>query len=126
MFIPTGTDGIGDKEWKLEVPVIVGWERGRTSIRAFAAYGISFESSNNNLGFGTVAEYDVTDRLALGAEISGDIPMAHDAGYELSGDLGFTYDLGQDFALQARFSHTLHTPGGVARKGLAVFIEKAF
>ncbi|MFC3051587.1 transporter [Kordiimonas pumila] len=126
LFAPTGTHGIGSNEWQLEIPVILGWEQGRTSLRTFVAYATSLESHEDELGFGAVAEYDVTESLSLGVEVSGDVPLAYETGYALEGDVGFTWDMGNDLELQGRISHSLHTEDGISVIGAALFLEKAF
>lgn len=111
IIAPTGSHGLSDDEWQVEVPLVIGWNRGPLRLRGLVGYGHSLQSEDDEISWGGLVEYKFTERFSLGAEVVNDMPSNDTGSWKSFGDLGFKFELLHDVELQGRIGRTLHTAG---------------
>lgn len=126
LIAPTGTNGLGDGEWRFEAPLVIGWARGPVEIRGEIGYERGFKSGEDEVSFGAVAEYDLTDSFSIGAEVTGNTPSLGFPGYETAADVGFKWEFAPSVELQGRIGRSLRDDDHVPQTDAALYIEIAF
>jgi hypothetical protein len=125
LFAPTGSDGLKDAEWALELPVIVGWTFAATDVRALVGYAHSLESDDDELSCGGVLEYAISERLSIGAELTTEVPADDLDAWSGVADVGFRLELTPNIELQGRIGRSVHTNDEPRPTEGALFFEVA-
>ena len=126
LFLPTGTNGLSEDEWRLAVPMIAGIVRGRWEARAQISYELGFESDEAEFGFGFLIQRQLTDRLALGTELVGSTPSIAFDETDFGANIGFALALSNALELQGRFGHSIGRNDGEAITNGGMFLKMAF
>jgi hypothetical protein len=126
LIAPTGTNGLGDSEWRFEAPLVVGWASGPVEIRGEAGYERGFKSQEDEIIFGVVTEYDLADSFSVGAEVTGGTPSLAFGSYEAAVDVGFKWEFAPSVELQGRLGRSLHRDDHRPQTEAALYIEIAF
>lgn len=127
LFVPTGTRGIADHEWQVEVPLVVGYKKGPAEVRGLVGYARSLDSGSDEISYGAVGEYDVNDRLSFGAELSGGTsPDRFMREYEVEADIGFKFALAEAIELQGRIGQSLRNDDHMREHHAALYVEIGF
>lgn len=126
LFLPTGTNGLSEDEWRFAVPLIVGIVRGPWEARAQVSYELGFESDEAEFGFGFLVQRQLTDRLALGAELVGSTPSVAFDETDFGANIGFALALSNVLELQGRLGHSIGGNDGEAVTNGGMFLEMAF
>jgi hypothetical protein len=128
IFIPTGSRGLSNDEWRIEIPLIVGREFGPWRLRGMVGYGSNLQGpADAELMLAGVAAFQVNDRFELGVEVASDAPARLVGDYETMVDIGFKWEVVEDIEVQGRLGRTVHqAPGEAPATSMALFVEKAF
>ncbi|MGN6270177.1 MAG: hypothetical protein ACTHM0_09835 [Sphingomonas sp.] len=126
LIAPTGSNGLGDAEWRFEAPLVVGWGKGPFEVRGEIGYERGFKSHEDEVSFGMVAEYDLTDAFSIGAEVTGGTPSLAFRSYEAAADVGFKWEVASSVELQGRFGRSLRRDDHRPQTDAALYIEIAF
>ena len=127
LFVPSSSHGVDEHEWRIELPVVLGYRTGPVELRGLIGYARSLESRADEMSYGLVAEYDLTGNLSIGAELAGHTdPGAFVHAAELEADIGFTYALASKVELQGRFGQSLRDDDHAHENHAALYLEVAF
>lgn len=126
LFLPTGTHGLSDDEFSLELPVFVGWSSGPLHVTGLVGYARSLESSDDEILWGLLAEHDVVKGLSVGAEITGGMPSDAFGDYEAVADVGFVWEMTDATELQGRIGQTIRTADHQTGRQAGLYLEVAF
>lgn len=126
LIAPTGTNGLGDAEWRFEAPLVVGWGSGPVEIRGQLGYERGFKSHEDEISFGIVTEYDLTDSFSIGGEVTGGTPSLAFDSYETAMDVGFKWAFAPSVELQGRFGRSLRRDDHRPQTDAALYMEIAF
>lgn len=107
---PTGDKGrgLGDGQYKFRLPVQVGKTFGK-----FYAYGeLGYQWSlsgggDNQLVYGAALQYQLTDKLNVGAELNGSSILSIIDDYNLIANVGASYALDEHWQLQGSVGTSL-------------------
>lgn len=126
LLAPTGVDGLSNDAWRLSLPIVVGRDVGRWSLRAMAAYARNLNgSADQEASFSALATRKVFDRLTLGGELVWE--LAAEEGQALGANLGFSWEAAEGVEVQARLGRTLVTSiGRQPATSLGVFVARTF
>ena len=122
---PTGSNGLGGGEWRVEVPLILGWARGPVQVRGQLGYERGLKTGEDEVSFGVVTEYDLSDTLSVGAEVVGGTPSLAVRDYEAQANLGFKLKVASKVELQGRIGRSLRNDDHVPETNVGVFLEFA-
>jgi hypothetical protein len=126
LIAPTGSAGLSDGRWRVEVPVIVGKDIGPIGLRGLVGYAHAF-GGGGETQFGVLATYRLSDKVKVGAEIVGAMPDLNTREYETLFDVGAVWEFMPGVELQGRIGRTIReAPGDEPATNFALFIEKAF
>lgn len=128
VFIPTGSAGLTNGEWRVEVPLIVGRDFGPWHLRGMVGYGSNLQGpADAEITLAGLAAFEVNDHFEMGVEVASDAPARLVGDYETLVDIGFKWEVVQDLEVQGRLGRTVHqAPGEAPATSLALFVEKAF
>jgi hypothetical protein len=126
LIAPTGSGGLGDRRWQVEIPVVVGKDIGPIGLRGLVGYAHAF-GGGDETQFGVLATYRLGDKVKVGVELAGAMPGLNTREYETLVDVGATWEFTPGIELQGRIGRTVHeAPGEEPATNFALFIEKAF
>ena len=126
LIAPTGTNGLGDDEWRFEAPLVVGWGNGPVEVRGELGYERGFKTHEDEVSFGILTEYDLTDSFSVGAELTGSTPSLALHSYEAAADVGFKWEFAPSVELQGRLGRSLRRDDHRPQTEAAVYVEIAF
>lgn len=126
LVIPTGSQGFGDGEFRLEAPLIAGWARGRWEVRGLVSYAHSLESREDEFGVGAAVEYAVSEDLSLGGEIASSHPGLGFREHESHVNVGFVWGVSKAIELQGRIGRTIANTAGPPGVNMALFLQFGF
>ncbi|HEU4959363.1 MAG TPA: transporter [Sphingomonas sp.] len=126
VIAPTGTHGLGDDEWRFEAPLVIGWASGRVEVRGEAGYERGLKSHEDEVSFGVVTEYDLSDSFSIGAEVTGSTPSLAFRSYEAAADIGFKWEFARSVELQGRLGRSLRRDDRRPQTEAALYVEIAF
>jgi hypothetical protein len=126
IIVPTGTNGMGDAEWRFEAPLVVGWAAGPIEVRGELGYERGFKSREDEVSFGMVTEYDLTESFAIGVEVTGSTPSLMLRSYEAAADVGFKWEFLPSVELQGRVGRSLRRDDHRPQIDAAIYLEIAF
>jgi hypothetical protein len=95
LVMPTGNaeKGLGDDEWRMTLPVALGWREGPFKVYAQLGYGHGFgRSTGGTIPFGALVLYEVSDTLTIGAEIAGERPCDVDTENHVVANIGLQWE----------------------------------
>ena len=122
IILPTGNWRLGAGEHQLAVPIVAGANGGKVGLRGMVGWQHGFRSDHNAALLGALTTYEVTARLSVGLEYSGESSMTRPHRYGSFADAGFTYAVTPKVELQGRIGHTLHSAGNAGATQMAVFL----
>ena len=100
--------GLGDGVWRLRLPVQIGKTFGKWYVYGETGYQFAFDhKASDVVVYGVATQYIVTDRLSVGMELNGGIPIYGARNYSMLVNSGFSYALTSALQLQASLGRTL-------------------
>ena len=113
--------GLGDEVWRLRLPVQIGKTLGNWYSYAETGYQFAFDpKATDVIPYGAATQYQFTDKLSLGAELNGNVPLDDSAQWTILANLGGSYALTDSVQLQASLGRTLRD---IARGGSEVLVQ---
>ena len=113
--------GLGDEVWRLRLPVQIGKTLGNWYSYAETGYQFAFDpKATDVIPFGAATQYQLTDKVSLGAELNGNVPVDDSAQWTMLANLGGSYALTESVQMQASLGRTLRD---IARGGSEVLVQ---
>jgi hypothetical protein len=110
LVLPTGSvgRGLGDGEWRGELPVTLGWKMGAAKFYGQVGYAHGFgRNHGGTIPFGALLLYDLSDTFTIGAEIAGEHARDLDADDSTVANVGFQWTVLPNVELHAMVGRTL-------------------
>ena len=120
--------GLGDGVWRFRLPVQVGKTYGKWYNYGETGYQWAFDDNATDvIPFGLATQYQTTDKLSLGAEINGNVPVDNTDQWSMLANVGGSYVLTESVQLQASVGRTLRdTDRGGSQVLLQTFVQWNF
>ena len=120
--------GLGDGLWRFRIPFQCGKTFGKLYTYVEAGYQIVFDQQTSDLFlYGYALQYQLTDKLMIGAEVAGNVPYDDSANYTMLANIGASYAFNKHWQLQASLGRTLREESRGGPKLLTqVFVQWNF
>lgn len=120
--------GLGDELWRFRLPLQFAKTFGK--IYTYAEVGHQFvfdKETSDQFLYGYAIQYQLTDKLNIGAEINGNIPYDMSRTYTMIGNIGTSYTFNEHWQLQTSVGRTLREESNGGPKLLwQVFVQWNF
>jgi hypothetical protein len=117
LVMPTGSvgRGLGDGEWRGELPVTFGWKSGAAKFYGQVGYAHGFgRNHGGTIPFGALLLYDLTETFTIGAEVAGEGVRDFDEDDHVVGNVGFQWTALPNVEVHAMVGRTLRNDDGPA------------
>ncbi len=128
VFVPTGSKGLTEDHWRIEVPLIVGRTFGPWAVRGMVAYGRNLDGpADGEVSVAGLVTYDLSEHFQLGAELATEAPSDLIGDYGATANFGFSWEALEGLEVQGRIGRTVReAPGSAPATTIALYVEKAF
>jgi hypothetical protein len=101
-------DLIGDGLWRLALPLQLGKSFGRFSVYGeFGYQWVLDDSATDQIHFGLVLQYQLTQKLSAGAELTGNMTLASSREETVIGNIGFAYAISEQLQILGSAGRTV-------------------
>ncbi len=120
--------GLGDEVWRLRLPVQIGKTFGKWYSYAETGYQWALnDSATDVIPYGVATQYQLTDKLSLGVELNGNVPVDDRAQWTMLANVGGSYALTDSVQLQASLGRTVRdTDRGGSEVLMQTFVQWNF